>query len=139
MVVHICNNIGKWGAGFSGALSCRWTLPETCYRNRYAIEPPWFGSCQTVHVADGIWVASIIGQDGVRSIDNPAPVRYIAISVGLKRVAELAKGLAATIHMPRIGCGLAGGTWDRVESIIQRTLCDQGVEVFVYDLPGKAP
>ena len=35
--------------------------------------------------------------------------------------------------MPRIGCGLAGGKWAKVEPIIERAtagLCD----VFVYDL-----
>jgi O-acetyl-ADP-ribose deacetylase (regulator of RNase III) len=35
--------------------------------------------------------------------------------------------------MPRIGCGLAGGSWEEIEPIIKRTLTDQGVEVVVYD------
>jgi hypothetical protein len=37
--------------------------------------------------------------------------------------------------MPRIGCGLAGGTWDRVEPVLESTLAAAGVEVVVYDLP----
>lgn len=36
--------------------------------------------------------------------------------------------------MPRIGCGLAGGTWDRMEPVIQAALADQGIPVTVYDL-----
>jgi hypothetical protein len=36
--------------------------------------------------------------------------------------------------MPRIGCGLAGGTWDKIEPIIERTLLAKGIEVVVYDL-----
>lgn len=35
--------------------------------------------------------------------------------------------------MPRIGCGLAGGTWDRIEPLIQANLIDPGVAVTVYD------
>jgi hypothetical protein len=42
---------------------------------------------------------------------------------------------AASVHMPRIGCGLAGGEWGRVESIVRDTLCAEGIEVTVYDLP----
>jgi hypothetical protein len=37
--------------------------------------------------------------------------------------------------MPRIGCGLAGGTGDMVEPIIIHSLCKKNVPVFVYDLP----
>ena len=36
--------------------------------------------------------------------------------------------------MPRIGCGLAGGDWNKVEKIINETLIDKGIEVYVYDL-----
>ena len=35
--------------------------------------------------------------------------------------------------MPRIGCGLAGGKWEEIEPIIERTLATAGVEVTVYD------
>jgi hypothetical protein len=34
--------------------------------------------------------------------------------------------------MPRIGCGLAGGTWEEVEPVVERTCGD--LEVHVYDL-----
>lgn len=39
--------------------------------------------------------------------------------------------------MPRIGCGLAGGTWRVVRELILDEICSRGVKVFVYDLPGK--
>jgi hypothetical protein len=37
--------------------------------------------------------------------------------------------------MPRIGCGLAGGNWGQVESLIQEHLAGAGIEVRVYDPP----
>jgi hypothetical protein len=40
--------------------------------------------------------------------------------------------LRATIHMPRIGCGLAGGKWESVEPLIRIAI--PTIEVFVYDL-----
>jgi hypothetical protein len=36
--------------------------------------------------------------------------------------------------MPRIGCGLAGGTWDRIEPLIHERLLSAGLHVTVYDL-----
>ncbi|MDQ2711601.1 MAG: hypothetical protein M3Y24_05080 [Acidobacteriota bacterium] len=42
-----------------------------------------------------------------------------------------------SIHMPRIGSGLAGGSWEEVEEIIKRTLARNGLEITVYDYDGK--
>jgi hypothetical protein len=39
------------------------------------------------------------------------------------------------IHMPRIGCGLAGGTWDQIEPFLEEHLVSTGFDVRVYDLP----
>lgn len=47
--------------------------------------------------------------------------------------ADEALKLKASIHMPRIGCGLAGGKWEEIEIIIERTLIKNNVEVYVYD------
>ncbi|EPJ40147.1 hypothetical protein STAFG_2811 [Streptomyces afghaniensis 772] len=35
--------------------------------------------------------------------------------------------------MPRIGCGLAGGKWSRVEPLIEERLIRRGISVTVYD------
>ncbi|WP_285749234.1 hypothetical protein [Lentzea sp. NBRC 105346] len=35
--------------------------------------------------------------------------------------------------MPRIGCGLAGGEWDRIEPLITSELVDHDIPVTVYD------
>ena len=43
--------------------------------------------------------------------------------------------LAAAIHMPRIGCGLAGGDWSEIEPIIHDELSKHDVAVTVYDFP----
>ena len=36
--------------------------------------------------------------------------------------------------MPRIGCGLAGGTWDKIEPLINESLVKNEIETYVYDL-----
>ena len=133
IIVHCCNNIGKWGAGFTGALSRRWPKPEWRFRKRFADHPPSLGDVQFVHVGDKIIVANIVGQRGIRGPDNPVPVHYGAISIGMRLVAKKARYYEASIHMPRMGCGLAGGSWDQIEAILKETVGD--LSVTVYDLP----
>lgn len=61
------------------------------------------------------------------------------MTAGLEKLATLAKERNASVHMPRIGCGLAGGTWEEIEPIIQRTSCAAEIDVFVYDLGSWPP
>jgi hypothetical protein len=50
-------------------------------------------------------------------------------------VALEARRLQASVHMPRIGCGLAGGDWEVVGKIVEEELANTGVPVTVYDFP----
>ena len=85
-----------------------------------------------VTVEDDILVVNIIGQRGLRSRRRRKVVVYDAVREGLVRVRKLAKSIA-TVHMPRIGCGLAGGDWSVMEKIVQEELADHGIPVTVYD------
>jgi hypothetical protein len=60
-------------------------------------------------------------------------VRYESIDTALSLVAARAAELKASVHMPRIGCGLAGGRWERVEPLIEARLVHSGIPVTVYD------
>ena len=137
IIVHVCNDIGGWGRGFVVALSKRWPEPEQRYRAWHRGEektPFALGKVQFVQVANDIWVANMIGQRDVRTIDGVSPVRYDAIRKGLKRIAAEAAQLKASVHMPRIGCGLAGGKWQEVGKIVEEELVARNVPVTVYDL-----
>ncbi|MET1253668.1 macro domain-containing protein [Aliikangiella maris] len=137
IITHVCNDIGQWGKGFVLAISKRWPAPERAYKSLFQSDnKPSLGDTQFVQVEDLITVANIIGQHGVRSPRNktaPAPIRYDAIEKGLTLVANHAIENSASVHMPRIGCGLAGGSWEKIEPIIERTLIDKNIKVFVYN------
>ncbi|WP_069772548.1 macro domain-containing protein [Streptomyces sp. LUP30] len=136
VIAHVCNDVGGWGKGFVLALSRRWPEPEAAYRawhrerasNDFAL-----GALQTVRVERDVWVADMIGQRGVRTGSKGVPVRYDAIDAAPARLADRALELGASVHMPRIGCGLAGGKWSRVEPLVGERLVAQGVAVTVYD------
>lgn len=95
------------------------------------------GEVQVVTVEqDHLYVANLIGQEGIRTGNQGRPpIRYDAIRRGLKHIAYYATQLELSVHMPRIGAGLAGGCWDEVAQIIADELTSRGVSVTVYDLP----
>jgi O-acetyl-ADP-ribose deacetylase (regulator of RNase III) len=138
IIVHVCNDIGGWGRGFVTAISKRWPEPEKRYRAWHRGEQKQLfalGEVEFVQVGDDLWVANLIGQRDVRTTGGVPPVRYEAIRKGLQRVALEARRLGASVHMPRIGCGLAGGTWEIVGKIVEEELVGGAVPVTVYDLP----
>ncbi|MEU2585987.1 macro domain-containing protein [Streptomyces avermitilis] len=136
MIAHVCNDIGGWGTGFVLAVSHRWPEPEKAYRAWYrdrAANDFGLGAAQFVQVERSLWVANMIGQRGIRTSGNEVPVRYEAIDAALGLLADRAVALDASVHLPRIGCGLAGGTWSRVEPLITERLVRRGIPVTVYD------
>jgi O-acetyl-ADP-ribose deacetylase (regulator of RNase III) len=135
IIVHVCNDIGGWGKGFVMALSAKWTSPEMQYREWFQSKQNFtLGEVQFIKVEADLWVANLIGQRKINKDEqgNP-PVRYEAIAEGLNKVATFAKENNASVHMPKIGCGLAGGKWDLMEPVIIKSLSVKNIQVTVYD------
>lgn len=143
IIAHICNDAGAWGAGFVLAISARWPEPRLRYM-AWAVEKDKqlpLGRVQYVDVGGGIHVANMVAQRGWGASDQPR-VDYEALDAALRDVfysAGLLQSMSNTrqvsVHMPRIGCGLGGGSWDQVEPIIIKNLCQRGIPVTVYDWP----
>lgn len=127
IIVHICNNKGGWGAGFVLALSKKWSEPEAVYRKK---PRHILGDTDFVKVEEDIIVANMVAQHGFGTMNGEPPIRYGAVRICLAEVNKLAYRLNATVHMPRIGCGLAGGEWSKIQSIIEDVMT---VDVTVYD------
>ena len=141
IIAHCCNNVGKWGKGFVLALSKKHPKAKNKYLSWYNFPPSLainkfvVGNVQFVEVGSSLWVANIIGQDGIYPFDGILPIRYDAIKTGLEKVCNFSvENNNLPVHMPRIGCGLAGGTWDKMEPIIKKALCEKDVQVTIYDL-----
>lgn len=134
VIVHCCNNIGGWGSGFVRAIDATfgYHVGEE-YRRNHSKE---LGDIQFVGVNGG-WVCNLVGQHGVKSPTNPRPIRYTALVNGLLAVNEALERWSSPVPhvvMPRIGAGLAGGSWDMISDIIEITMPKRPVTV--YDLPG---
>lgn len=138
IIAHVCNDDGGWGKGFVLPLAQRWPQLKSEYKSWYRKRQEndfALGAVQLVRVEEEIYVANMIGQHGYRPGRDVPPVRYPAIAAALATVGDHARGLRASVHMPRIGCGLAGGRWEEIEPLIVTHLLERDVAVTVYDLP----
>lgn len=139
VIAHISNDIGAWGAGFVMALSNKWSEPEDYYRTEAKKVIPngtlTLGDVQFVPVTGDITVANMIAQHGIRpskdtlGIVTP-PIRYHALNECLIKVNQYCIDNNCTLHAPRFGAGLAGGSWSLIETIINSTM---SVDVTIYD------
>jgi len=151
LIPHIVNDKGGWGAGFVLALSRKWTQPEKEYRKWFRFghgdgNPKFeLGNVQFVSVEKDIIVANMIAQTLGYTIEecvdpvtymtaniSVPPIRYDALKKCLEKVNSMAISMNATIHAPRFGSQLAGGSWSEIEKIINEIIT---VDVYIYDLP----
>ena len=148
IVAHVCNDLGAWGRGFVAAVSRQWPQAERAYRDWFRkrdVNDFGLGAVQLVYVGNDrepLWVANMVAQHGLltgRAVRHQPPIRYAALEACLRILAAHASTLSASVHMPRIGCGLAGGKWEIVEPMIVGTLGVMDVPVTIYNYVPPAP
>jgi Zn-dependent peptidase ImmA (M78 family) len=139
LIVHLVNDATpNWGGEFASALRRRYPEAQHSFR-AWVQEDRSNLSLGRVHVVDlppDIAVATMIAQRGWRPSVRPR-IRYVALREGLQTVAKIATERDATVHLPRIGTGGAGGRWEIVAELIDQVLVARGIRVTVYDPPGK--
>lgn len=135
IIPHVCNDIGGWGAGFVLALSKMWKEPEKEYRSK---KEYILGDCDLIKVTNDIFVANMIGQHGLISNHNTQPIRYDAIKKALTFIKSVIvfenknNEQIFEIHAPKFGCGLAGGSWDVIERILEDVFGDIHLDIVIY-------
>jgi O-acetyl-ADP-ribose deacetylase (regulator of RNase III) len=135
IIPHVCNSLGKWGAGFVLQVSKAFPEAETAYRSMGSYE---MGSVQFVPCAKGVVVANMIAQWGIGPLRDGSkqgcpPLRYGALFDAMFKVAYWAEHNGkCEIHCPRFGAGLAGGDWRVIEALIQHLWVSPGLDVHVY-------
>lgn len=138
VICHCCNTLGAWGRGFVIPLGNRFPNAKLNYQKFIKSTPAdkRLGQVSCEKVSSNIIVANIMGQERIyKTKDGKIPLDYDALRKGFEGVIDRMKltNVPFTIHMPRIGCGLAGGDWNIVENIIKEVFGEKDIEVFVYD------
>jgi O-acetyl-ADP-ribose deacetylase (regulator of RNase III) len=126
----------NWGAGFGRAVKNKYPSVQEDFRG-WATENPdnlSLGKIQLSTVSDDLYVANMIAQHGYGESVKQR-IRYAALRNCLVQLKEIAKSKAASIHMPRIGTGYAGGNWNYISELIDEILVRNRISVTIYTLP----
>jgi len=137
IVAHIVNDrTWIWGAGFGKAVRNKWPAVQEDFR-KWAMSSSGnlkLGNVHFTKIRDGLIVFQMAAQHGYGGSKSPR-IRYSALNSCLKQLAEFASDRKASVHMPFIGIGEAGGEWAIIEELIRENLIDHNIDVAVYKLP----
>lgn len=139
IIAHIVNDkTPNWGGlGFARQVKKRLpSVQDDFYRWAAERENLSLGNTHLSKVSDALSVMSLIAQHGYGPSRKPR-IRYGMLRDCLNKLAEIALSTGASIHMPRIGSGQAGGYWGIIAEIIDEVLVRNGIEVTVYSLPNQ--
>ncbi len=141
IIAHIVNDkTANWGGGgFAVSLKKRYPLSQKKFKEWVSFEDGSLdlGRSHFVTLEGGLHAFSMIAQHGYGRSTNPL-IRYRALETCLTNLKFRAEKLGASIHMPRIGVGNAGGDWCVIEEIINDTLVNNGIKVNVYDFSPRS-
>lgn len=128
IIAHVCNNVGGWGRGVVVPIGKKYPRAKKDYK---ALGTYLLSEFQIVPINDDLFIANMIAQDGLHPKDGVPPIRYESLEACLEHVQQWADAYHMTVHMPRIGAGLAQGSWRKIEDLISSTA---RVDTYIYTL-----
>ena len=138
IIAHGCNAQGVMGSGVAKAVKLRFPNAFDCYRRQHKEEGLKVGQviyapCEEKIIANCI-TQRYYGRDGRRYVDYEAFRKCMksidAFTTAMK--VNTYKDETITVAMPRIGAGLGGGDWSKIEAIILEE--SHNFETVIYDL-----
>lgn len=128
IIAHQVNCFGAAG-GLAAAVFDKYPVAESDYMQMVQRTKPWgiLGFAQlTGQQKDGHIICNLFGQ-----YQPGADYRPDALEKALEILGAMAKEMGWSVALPyKLSCGIAGGDWDEVQQIIERTMRD--VECVIY-------
>lgn len=143
-IPHVCNNIGKFGAGVAKAISMKWPSVRHSYLDYFSavvVNKGCLGKVDFCQAEEGIYIANMIAQNGIVSESNTKPIKYASLCQAMTavrmRITNIIKpsfpDKNVSIIAPKFGAGLAGGNWDFIAELIEEIWIDHGIDVTIYE------
>jgi O-acetyl-ADP-ribose deacetylase (regulator of RNase III) len=127
-----------WGGGVARSAARAFPEAQRDFSN-WIVSIPRSKRLGDVHFAradKNLVLASLVGQAGFGPSPTPR-IRYAALEKCFAKISEFASANSASVHMPRLGSGESGGSWDTVQELLQNALVADGIPVTVCDLPPR--
>ena len=135
VLIHQCNCFNNMGAGIAPLIAKR--FPEAHHADLQTIRGDLnkLGSFSYATTEQELIVINAYGQYHYSRHKERTGTEYPALRKALQGVSEFLRNIDSTcklkIGMPKIGCGLGGGSWDIVSNIINEELSDFDVTVYI--------
>jgi O-acetyl-ADP-ribose deacetylase (regulator of RNase III) len=132
VIAHGCNCFCVMGAGIAPK------MVEAFDCDELPLEDSWFsgdinklGNIEYARRKISSGVVNVVNCYTQYETGGLSPLNYEALTLCMKKINHIFKG--KHIGLPKIGCGLAGGDWNRVKRIIQSELKDCDVTIVIYE------
>lgn len=133
IIAHGCNCRGGFGAGIAVQVVKKFPKAKEMYMTKFHEKGWTVGEVQLVEVGPHLYIANCATQDRYGSPKGgQVYVSYEGFEVVMKELYRICKEKNYTLAMPKIGSDLAGGDWNRLESIINKVFIDLSVDVYIY-------
>lgn len=137
LIIHIVNNLGKWGKGFVLSLSKNYPIARSSYLDWSKSSSFILGETQFI-LADStndIFVCNMLSQNGIKKSakDNNQYLDYDALDKCLKSVADYALLNRLKVQGPKIGSGLSGGDWNIIQDLIKKNICYKKIHCHIFE------
>ena len=141
IIAHVVNDgTPNWGAGFALEVAKEWGFIQEDFRDWVNLDRSnlSLGKIHWAQIEDALSIVHMVAQRGYGRSPGPR-IRYAALSDALDQLHMVASEQGASVHMPRIGTGQAGGNWELIRELVDERLVRRGTPVFVYTLPDRMP
>jgi O-acetyl-ADP-ribose deacetylase (regulator of RNase III) len=123
-----------WGRGLGSQISKKWPAAQTNVLDRLRLGQAGLGDCVVTQVDKRTWICSMIAQKRLARGGRPGVLSYGSLDRCLRWLARFSEEHEASVHLPKIGAGDAGGQWPIIEEMIRNAFADSRTSVIIYDL-----
>jgi O-acetyl-ADP-ribose deacetylase (regulator of RNase III) len=149
VLAHGVNCRGAFGAGFAKKLAYKYPKARSHYIDKFYSKGWNLGEVQFIEIwplcdrqMDTRWngedifiIANMATQQGYGyDASQTQYVDYDAVAKCFQTLIDYAECHRLTVGMPKIGSGLAGGSWDTINGILQQCMQERKVHAIVYEL-----
>jgi O-acetyl-ADP-ribose deacetylase (regulator of RNase III) len=135
IIAHGCNTQGGFASGVAGQVARLYPRVREAYLRKHETTGWELGQiqfCMTGNDRPPLWIVNMATQDSYGR--TGVHVDYLAVEQCFKALFRHCEYLGDRIAIPRVGAGLGGGDWSRIESIILKQLVGRNLEVNVYTI-----
>lgn len=135
LIAHQCNCFNNMRSGIAPKIAKAFPGAEAADNVTKKGDFNKLGSFTHFIDDSGVMVVNLYGQFGWwKRDDGKINTEYPALRKAFESLAEFlnVNKMKPKIGLPLIGCGLGGGDWEIVEKIIQETLRDFEVTVYLF-------